>query len=377
MKFLPLIWAGLWRKKMRTILTLLSIIVAFLLFGLLQGVSQGTQQILDDTHVNRLFVISTDNMTRLPVTYRERIAGVDGIDAVAIFSFFGSEYRDPKNSVPVLATDIQSLLQVYPELEVSSEQVDAMNLTRTGALAGSGLMTKFGWKVGDALPLHGKDGTDWTFTVVGIVTSRDRDFMNFENRLIINYGYFAEQKDDPSAGAYIVSIVDPARATSIGQEIDRLFVNSPAETETRSEKEFAETAVKQMGDITFFINAIVAAAFFTLLFLTGTTLWQSVRERIPEFGVLKTLGFSDEAVVALIVAESLVLYVFSALAALLTLVLIFPYLRGGPDGSISMALPPVVLLWGLALAIVLALASGAPPAWRVRRLAAVDALAGR
>jgi putative ABC transport system permease protein len=376
MKFLPLVWAGLWRKKLRTLLTLLSIIVVFLLFGLLQGVSQGTQQLIEATHVNRLFVISTDNMTPLPVTYRERIAGVEGVSAVAIFSGFEGEYQDPKNTVPVLATDIESLVEVYPELGIPSDQIGAMNASRAGALVGSGLASKFGWKIGDTLPLHARDGRDWAFTVVGIPTGQT-DFMNFTSRLIINYDYFAEAKGDPSVGAYIVTIDDPGRAASISQTIDRLFANSPAETETRSEKEFAQTVVKQMGDITFFFNAIVAAAFFTLLFLTATTMWQSVRERIPEFGVLKTLGFSDNAVVSLVVAESLLLYVFSASIALVMLWIGFPYLRGGPTRTLSMALAPIVVVWGLGLAIMLALASGASPAWRVRRLTVIDTLAGR
>lgn len=375
MKFLPLIWAGLWRKKMRTTLTLLSIIVAFLLFGLLQGINQATKQLLAAAHVNRLFVVGTGNVTPLPIAYLGRITGVAGVSAVTLLSGFNGQYQDPKNSVPVLATNVESLPRVYPELNVPDEQIAAMKRTRTGTLVGDQLARKFGWKIGDALPLHAADGKDWTFAIVGILNHYDADIMNFGNRVIANYDYYSEAGGDPAVGAYIVVIDDPVQAAPIGQAIDRLFSNSPDETETRSEKEFLQTVVKQMGDVSYFINAIVAAAFFTLLFLTGTTMWQSIRDRIPEFAVLKTLGFSDGGVMALVVAESLLLYLFGALTGLVTVLVVLPFIPN--PGGFTTPVPPVVIVGGLVLAVLLALASGLPPAWRVRRLSVVDALAGR
>lgn len=376
MKFIPLVWAGLWRKKLRTMLTVLSILVAFSLFGLLQGISQGTQQLLQASHLNRLFVIGTDELTRLPLPYRDRISRIRGVNAVAIFSGFGAEYQDPKNVIPVLGTEAASFKQVYPELVLPENLVRVLESTPSGALAGGGLVSRFGWKVGDNVPLQSADGKVWVFRVVGTFDSHDQDIMNFRNRLIVNYRFLAELRNDPTVGAYIVSIDDPGRAATISEAIDQLFTNSPAETETRSEKEFAQTVVKQMGDITFFINAIVAAAFFTLLFLTGTTMWQSVRERLPEFGVLKAIGFSDRALITLVVTESLFLYSFCAVAGLLALQAIFPYLRGGPGGSLQMSLAPIVIVWGLGLAIALALLSGVLPAWRVKRLTVTDTLTG-
>ncbi|MEO8223968.1 MAG: ABC transporter permease [Gammaproteobacteria bacterium] len=298
-----------------------------------------------------------------------------GVSAVAVLAGFSGHYQDPKNSIPVLATDIQSVSRVYPELNVPDEQIAAMNRTRTGALVGDQFARKFGWKVGDALPLQAADGKNWAFTVVGILNHYDADIMNFGNRVIANYDYFSEASGDSTAGAYIATIDDPAQAASISGAIDRLFANSPQETETRSEKEFVQTVVKQMGDISFFLNAIIAAAFFTLLFLTSTTLWQSIRDRIPEFGVLKTLGFSDGGVMALVVAESLLLYLFGALTGLVTVLVVLPFIPN--PGGFTVPLPPVVVVWGVVLAVFLALASGLPPAWRARRLAVVDALAGR
>lgn len=375
MKFLPLIWAGLWRKKMRTILTLLSIIVAFLLFGLLEGINQATNLLLAVAHVDRLFVLSSDNMTRLPVAYRGQIASIDGVSAVAILAGFAGSYQDPKNSIPVLATDVESLAIVYPEVGISKAQVAAMKRTRTGMVVGSDLVRKFGWTVGAKVPLHAADGKDWTFDIVGVVSHRDLDIMNFGNRGIVNYDYFNESGGDSTVGAYIASIDDPRQAARISEATDRLFANSPAETETRSEKEFMQTVVKQIGDIAYFINGIVGAAFFTLLFLTGTTMWQSVRDRTPEFGVLKTLGYSDGRVMSLVVAESLLLHLSGALIGLVTVFIVLPFVpnRSGMTGG----MPPVVVGWGLAVAVLLALASGLPPAWRMRRLAVVDALTGR
>ncbi|MDP2326308.1 MAG: ABC transporter permease, partial [Gammaproteobacteria bacterium] len=230
-----MIWAGLWRKKMRTTLTLLSIIVAFLLFGLLQGINQATKQLLAAAHVDRLFVLSSDNITRLPVAYLGRIGDVTGVSAVAVLAGFGGQYQDPKNSVPVLATDVRSLSSVYPELNVPDDQIAAMTATRTGTLVGDQLARKFGWKIGDALPLQAADGKDWTFTVVGILNHYDADIMNFGNRVIANYGYFSEASGDSTVGAYIATIDDPAQAASVSGAIDRLFANSPEETETRSE----------------------------------------------------------------------------------------------------------------------------------------------
>ena len=375
MKFLPLIWAGLWRKKLRTILTLLSIIVAYLLFGLLQGINQSTSQLLAAAHVNRLFVLSSDNVTMLPIAYLGQITGVAGVSGVAVFGGFDGQYQDPKNSIHVHATNVEPLSRVYAELNVSSEQIDAMKRTRTGVLVGDQLARKFGWRIGDALPLHAADGKDWTFAIVGVLNHYDADIMNFGNRVIANYDYYSEASGKSTVGAYIVAIDDPARAVPISEAIDRLFANSPAETETRSEKEFLQTVVKQMGDVAFFINAIVAAAFFTLLFLTGTTMWQSIRDRIPEFAVMKTLGFSDNGVMALVVAESLLLYLSGALAGLVTVRLVLPFIPN--PGGFTDPIPWVVIVSGLVLAVLLALVSGAAPAWRVRRLAVVDALAGR
>jgi putative ABC transport system permease protein len=322
-------------------------------------------------------VLGSDTMSLLPIAYLGRISGVPGISAVAVFAGFDGQYQDPKNSIPVYATGVESLSSVYPELNVSREQIAAMKGTRTGALVGDQVARKFGWKIGDALPLHASDGKDWTFAIVGIVQHYDADLFNFGNRVIANYEYVSEAGGGGGSNviAYLVAIDDPARAVPISEAIDRLFANSPHETETRSEKEFAQTVIKQMGDIAYFINAIVAAAFFTLLFLTGTTMWQSIRDRIPEFAVMKTLGFSDGGVMALVVAESLLLYLFGALAGLVTVFIVFPLIPN-PDGMTA-PVAPAVIVSGLVLAVLLALASGLPPAWRVRRLSVVDALAGR
>ncbi len=382
MKFFPLLWAGLWRKRTRTIFTFLSVMVAFLLFGLLQGVNAWLSTAIADSRVNRLYTVSRISFVEpLPISYLSQIESVPGVDKVASFDWFGGYYQDPKNVIISYPTDPVKAFAVYPDWKIPKEQLEAMVHTRDGAIIGAGLAKQYGWKIGDRVPLRTsiwtkKDGRyDYDFQIVGVFT--DPEQSGWENRFLINYEYFNEARafGNDHAGWFAMSIRDPTKSKEISAEIDRRFANSPDETKTQNEKEFAQAQIKQIGDIGFMVNAIVGAVMFTLLFLTGNTMMQSVRERVPELAVLKTVGFSDGAVTALVLAESVLLCVFAALIGLGIAALIFPALRTYVGGDVM--LPASVLAGGIGAAVLLALISGLPPAVRANRLTVIDALAGR
>ncbi|MDD3764995.1 MAG: ABC transporter permease [Nevskiales bacterium] len=382
MKHLPLVWAALWRKKTRTILTLLSIVVAFFLFGLLQGVNAAFNRGVELANVDRLVVINRIALTeQLPYAYMAQIDAVEGVRGTAFATWFGGYYQEPKNFIFAAPVDIDRYLAVVPEIVVDSAEVDAMKRTRTGALVGIEAMQKYGWKVGDHIPIHSTiwphgdvNNLDWEFDIVGTY-----DFPTDRSQtqgMLFNHGYFDEARlyGKGTVGWYLVRVQDPTQAAAVAKRIDALFANSPNETKTQSEKEFSQSFLKQFGDINFIANAIIGAVFFTLLFLTGNTMMQSVRERIPELAILKTLGYSDGAVLTLVLFEALLMCVIAAGAGLALAYLAFPALKN----YIGVAtLPWPVIGTGLTVAALLAALVGLPPALHARRLNIVDALTER
>ena len=381
MKYLPLIWAGLMRKKLRTAFTLLSILVAFLLFGLLQGVNAAFSRGVEGAHLNRLVVQGKISMTdQLPQAYRRQIAVVPGVTGVTFASWFGGYYQDPKNTVFSFPVEASTYFDIFPELVLAKDQLQALIKTRIGAVIGRKLAEEHGWKIGDSIPLKStiwtkQDGTsDWEFRVVGIFEVPEDTAQ--EQRLFFNNDYFYEARtlDKGLIGWYSVRIDDPAHATAVADAIDKLFANSEHETKTITEKEFQQSFLKQFGDINFIVTTIIGAVFFALLFLTSNTMMQSVRERIPEFAILKTIGFSDRAVLSIVVAEGLVLAVTAAALGLVASAAAFPLLQ---DVVGVPRLPATVLGLGLFYAVLLALITALLPGWRVARLNIVDALAGR
>ena len=381
MKYFPLVWAGLTRKKLRTLFTFLSVIVAFLLFGLLQGVNAAFSQGVEGAHLDRLVVQGKVSMTdQLPLAFGTRIASVPGVSGVTYGTWFGGYYQDPKNNIFSFPVDVASYFDLFPEIRLPAEQRAALAKTRTGAVIGRRLAEKYGWKIGDNIPIKStiwtnRDGTsDWNFQVVGIFASPDDP--SLEQRLFFNNDYFDEARsfEKGLVGWYSVRIDNPAHATAIAQAIDQLFTNSDHETKTVTEKEFTQSFLKQIGDINFIVSSIIGAVFFALLFLTGNTMMQSVHERVTEFAVLKTIGYSDRAVLAIVIAEGLMLALAAALLGLAGSSAAFPLLEsvvGVPH------LPISVLGLGLFYALVLALVTTLLPGLRVARLNLVDALAGR
>ena len=386
MRYLPLLWAGLFRKKTRTILTLLSVFVAFLLFGLLHAVTVAFESGADSADAKRLLTTARYSIIEpLPISYLRRIEQVPGVVGVAYADWFGAKYQNESNAFPVFAVDPRRYLDMYPEFTIASEQREAFLKTRTGAVAGKRLVERFGWRLGQKLPISSEihpraDGSmNWEFDLVGILDADDPAVRGNTDLVLINVEYFdeARQANKGSTGWYIERIADSTQAKAVSAAIDALFMNSPDETKTQPEKEFAIGFAKQVGDIGALVMRILAAVFFTILILTGNTMAQSIRERIPELAILKTLGFSDGKVTVLVLAEAVLMLLLGSGLGMLAATSLLPALNGSTGGRF----PPLFVngrtwLVALGIAVVLALAIGLLPALRVRRLKIVDALAG-
>ena len=387
MKYLPLLWAQLFRKKTRTVLTLLSVLVAFLLFGLLHAVQTAFESGADAADARRLLTTARYSIIEpLPMSYLARVERVPGVAGVAFADWFGAKYQNESNAFPVFAVDPARYLDMYPEFTIAPEQREAFGKTRTVAVAGQRLADRYGWKVGQKLPIsseiHTKaDGSlNWEFDLVGLIDAEDPAVRGNTDVVLINVAHFdeARQFGKGKTGWYVVRVVDSEQAKAVSSAIDTLFMNSPDETKTAPEKEFAIGFAKQIGDVGALVTRILIAVFFTILLLTGNTMAQSIRERIPELAILKTLGFSDRAVTALVLGEAALLLVLGGGLGMAAALGLMPVLNGATGGRF----PPLFVdrtSWLLAALIAagLTLAIGLPPAVRVGRLRIVDALAGR
>ncbi|MEJ1962085.1 MAG: ABC transporter permease [Gammaproteobacteria bacterium] len=378
MKFLPLIWAGLWRKPARTLLTLLSVIIAFLLFGLLQGVDSAFTRIIGQQKLDRMFVDPRFGQP-IPYSYKPQVERVKGITKITEVHFMGGYYQDEKNGLGVIFTIPSIWLSIRPEYEIPKNQAGAAAGTRTGAIISDWQAREYGWKIGDRISIKGgiqrkEGGNDWTFDIVGIM--RNTEAQGESRQMLANYAYLDEAR---ASGAGVVSrfllrIDDAANAPRVAREIDALFANSAVATRTQSEQDQAQSAIAQIGDFKFFTRAIMSAVFFALLFLTLNTTMESVRERTSELATLKTLGYQDTSLLALVIAESVTLFVVAALIGLGVAALLFPLARNFIGVAV---LPSAVVAIGAVVAVAAAVLSAIVPAWRAMRLNIVQALAVR
>lgn len=382
MRFLPLLWAGLWRRPTRSVLTGLCIVVAFLLLGLLEGVNAGFSKAIAEAHRDLLVTYTrVRGGAPMPIAAMANIQSVPGVREVAPRAYFMGSYGEPlpKNLVAALATDPAMFFHIRPGFIVTAESLRAMRQDRMGMLATPALLHWFGWKVGDAVTLRSHivktDGNpDWTFHIVGTFDSvKDPANAVFG---IINYSYLDEYRVENrgTAEMFYERIADPTKAVATAAAIDRIFANSSHESRTRSDQERAQFQAKQMGDVQYFTNAIMAAVLFTLAFLTGNTLRQSIHERIPEFAVLKAVGYRDGRVLSLAYAEALFLYVPCAALGLVLAYLAAPLAK--EDIGI-IVISPAVAMSGLACAALLAFIGVALPASSLSRMSIVEALRKR
>jgi putative ABC transport system permease protein len=388
MKYMHLIWASLFRRKLRTILTLVSIVAAFLLYGLLDAVRTSfTQAGQSANGAQRLQTGSKLSFIQLlPQSLEARMAQVPGAKTVTYANWFGGAYQDPHNQVFSFAV-APNYLDVYPEMSVSDAHRKAFADSRTGVLIGEGLAERFHWKVGDRIPMQStifpdKSGSkNWTFDVAGIIHSTDKKANGFfDQLLLLHWTYFDETTpyNRGGVGWYVTHVADAKQADSVAKAIDALSTNSDHETKTMTEQAAMSSWMKQLADIGLIVSSIMGAVFFTLMLLSGNTMMQAVRERTGELAVLKTIGFTSASVLSMVLAESVLLLVLGGVIGIALAEPLIPMITHASNGMLSLA-PVSAASWmvGIALMLGIGVVVGALPAWSAMRLNIVDALARR
>jgi putative ABC transport system permease protein len=380
-KYLPLIWSGIWRKPGRTALILLQVAVAFALFGVLQGMKSGVERSIAETRADLLFVGPADfGGAALPLSYLERIRALAGVKEVAFADGFLGTYQKPNQAVFALAVPPSNMwIDAVPKLfQILPGDLKALEDNRDGALVTADIARKYGWHIGDRIPLTSNtlksDGSGtWSFRIVGWVTDHEPGEASF---IVINYAFLDEARvvNKGTVRNFYAIISDPKQAAAQSAAIDRLFANSSSETQTASFQENAQQQMRSIGDLSFLIRAIISAVLVALLFSTTTMMMQTLRERAPELAVLKTLGFSDTATFVMVVAEGVLICIVAACIGLGLAMGVFPYAAKFVPG---LAMPLTVIGFGLVGSLFVALISAALPAARAARLPVVDALAGR
>jgi putative ABC transport system permease protein len=382
MKFLPLVWAGLKRKKLRTALTFLSIFVAFMLFAFLGamkvalggGVSMAGQDRLITRH--KVSMIQT-----LPENYKNRIMSVSGVSAVCHQTWFGGIYQDdPRKFFATMPVEPEAFLDIFPDYVLKDAEKQSWLTTRTGAIAGRMTADKYQWKVGDRIPIKspiwGQPAgmTQWEFDLVGIFDGAKKGADT--NNVFFRYDYFEEarQKNKGQVGWYTVRIANPDNAAQIAAEIDDNFANSPYETKTEAEGAFAAGFAQQIGDIASIVMAVVVAVFFTILLVAGNTMAQSVRERTSELGVLKALGFTNLRVLSLVMTESCLIAILGGFSGLGIAWLIALGGSPAPEMLPIFFIPRESMILGAVLAVALGIIAGAIPAFQAMNLKISEAL---
>jgi putative ABC transport system permease protein len=383
MKFMHIVWKNLMRRKIRTTFTLLSIFVAFVLFGYLMAIRSAFSMGIDLAGADRLMVLNKISIIMpLPVSYKNRIAQLEGVKQVTFANWFGGYYQETKNQFPNMAVDAENWFTMYSEFVVPEEQHKAWLADRQGAIIGADLAKRFGWKVGDRVPLQATifsrpDRRAWEFNISGIYdspvkgTDKTQLFFHWEllNEVLRNT-QFGNQ-----VGWYVIKVNDPEQSAAIAKTVDTMFANAPTETKTDSEKNFVAGWAKQIGNISLITQFIAAAAIFMMLLVTANAMAQSIRERTNELAVLKTLGFGDGKILGLVLLESCVLALVGGLSGL-GLAWVMVTVFGDPTGSFLPAfyLPSRDLVAGVIMVIALGFATGVVPAMQAGRLRIVDAL---
>jgi len=380
MKYLPLLWRSLFRRKVRTVFTLLSVLVAFALFGFLAAIEAAFSMGVDLAGTERLVMIHRMSLIQLlPESYLERIRATPGVVDACSHTWFGGIYQDPKNFFMQIPVDPECMLRMYPEFKLPDDQKKAWLADRQGAIVGRATAEKYGWKIGDRIPIQAtiwtkQDGSaTWEFNLEGIYTGAEQG--TDETQFFFHYKYFDESRQfaQGQVGWYVIRIASASKAAQLAATLDDQFANSPAETRTSTEKAFVQAFANQMGNIALIVRSIIAMALFVILLVTANTMAESVRERTSELAVLKTLGFTDGLVLALVLAESCVIAGVGGVLGLGVSALIMPRI---PTANLlpGLYVPTASLGAGLAMVAGLGLISGLFPAIRAMRLRIVDAL---
>jgi putative ABC transport system permease protein len=379
-KYLPLLWANLGRKKLRTGLTLASIIVAFLLFGLMQTLRVALTGSPEMAGVDRLITIhKVAIINPIPQAYLARVRALPGVKYATSQAWFGGIYQEDKNQLAALAVDVPSFFLVYHDYTLPADQKKAFEQDRTAAIVGSAVAERFGWKIGDTVPIRSniwtkKDGSNvWPMKIAGIYTATTGD----NQSIYFHQEYLDESRTIGKNTFHMIveRLDDRNRSAEIARNIDALFMNSSTETKTATESAFIQGFANQMGNIGALITGIAAAVFFTMLLVTANTMGQSIRERLSEIGVMKTLGYSNASVTGLVIGEALLV---TALGAAIGLVLAQLMSLGMAKGLAQffpvLGMPTFTWSVGAALVLVLGGLAAAQPSMQAARLRIVDAL---
>jgi putative ABC transport system permease protein len=379
MKFARIIFANLFRKKVRLMLTIGSFAVALLLFVFLSVVKDAFGRGADVAGADRLVIINrTSIINPVPLSYRDKILRIPGVKAITHNNWFGGIYLDEKNFFPQFVIDPENQRKVFPELIVADDQWDAFLKDRQGAIVGARTAERFHWKIGDRIPikttLYG--GGAWEFNLVGIYHGKRPQ--DDETQFWFQWDYFQEKlnaSQKGNVGWYVLRVDNPDDSPRIAKAIDEEFDNSPFETKTETESAFAANWVKQFGNIQFLIVSIGTVVFFTLLLVTGNTMAISVRERTSELAVFKAIGYSDRKILFFVLAESLAIAIIGGLLGLLAAIALVPALSKALTGLLpAIVLLPRTLILGLILALLVGFASGLLPGLGAMRLRVVNAL---
>ncbi|HEY7789664.1 MAG TPA: FtsX-like permease family protein [Vicinamibacterales bacterium] len=378
MKYVRLLRVNLFRKKIRTLLTIGSFAVAMFLFGLLIIIRLAFNQGVAVAGADRLIVTNRMSLIQpLPLSYDSRLSAISGVKQVTHVSWFGGVYQDEHNFFPQFVIDVDTWRQVYGEYQISPGEWKAFVGDKQGVMVGRALADRFGWKVGDRIPIRGTiyPGT-WEFNLRGIYDG-SRDTAD-TSQFWIHYDYINESQSARFArnyvGWYVVKVASPDDSIHLAKTIDATFANSPWETKTDTEKAFAAGFAKQIGNIELLILSVGGVVFFTLLLVTGNTMAISVRERTGELAVLRAIGYSPRFVLLFVMAESIVI---ALVGGALGLMLAKGMTMGGDPthGLLPMFyLPPQQMAFGLVLALVVGVLAGVLPAFSASRLKVVDAL---
>lgn len=380
MKYFPLLWKSLWRKKIRTLFTIGSLFVAFFLFGLLMTIRMAFTFGVEIAGVDRLVLIHKVSLIMpLPISYQARLQTTPGVEVATHNTWFGGIYQDPSNFFAQIVVDPEPFMKIYPEYKLPPEHMTAWLADRQGAIVGVDLAKRFGWKIGDRIPIQATiwqpkgGGLTWEFNIAGIY---DGEQGVDKTQFFFRYDYLDENRagGEGSVGWYVVKIADASQAQAMGAKFDEMFANSSAETKTTTEKGFVEGFANQVGDIGTIMIYISAAVLFTMMLIAATTMAQAVRERTSEMAVLKTLGFSGFTIMVLILAEAIFI---TGLGGGMGLLGAWLFVQGGdPTGGMLpiFVLPGRDLAAGAGLIVLMGLLAGALPAMQAMQLKITDGL---
>jgi putative ABC transport system permease protein len=391
MKYLHLWWAGLTRRKIRLVLTMLSIIVAFVLFALLFAVKSAFEAGAQLAGNDRLNVTPRYSIIDpLPLAHMKQIESIPGVSAVAFSDWFGVTYQNRQNDFSLFAVDLSRYLALYQEYEIDPAVLERALKTRNSALVNDVMWAQqtkenYGWKVGDKIPVNSyiyqneAGGNSWEVELVGSFKRKDGKADPNGALMLMNFDYFNESRTfgKDTAGWFIVRMSDPSQSAVVAKAIDARFLNSQFETKTQTEAALAQSFGNQLGNIGKLIASVLTIVFFTILIATGNTVSESVRERVPQLAVMKTLGFRDNTLLGLILSESCGLFVIAATIGLALSSLLMPGLNAALGGRFpTLLLSGTTVVMGLSIALVCGIVVGLLPALRAQRLKIVDALSG-